>query len=297
MVEIVSGVAKMLGRMLGEDMNLQVKNADCACPANVDPGQIEQILMNLAVNARDAMPGGGQMTLELTTTTLDVRDLAAFGGANDMEPGPYIVLSASDTGTGMAPEIQSKIFDPFFTTKAVGEGTGLGLSTVYGIVKQHHGHITVESEPGQGSTFCIYIPGAADAEDGAKIGAERSEIPRGRGEAVLLVEDESDVRQLMSGMLMQLLLAGGAESAMKLVRQPDTEIALMLCDVVMPDVSGPELANQILALRPGLPIIFSSGYPADQLKQHGFHEDRCTLLHKPFSIQELARSVRAAIDR
>jgi two-component system cell cycle sensor histidine kinase/response regulator CckA len=296
--EIVTGLDRMLRRLIGEDVELVTAARPGAGCVRADPGQIEQVIVNLAVNARDAMPAGGRLTIETANVELgeDVTRRHA-----EAKPGPHVMLAVSDTGVGMTPEVRSHLFEPFFTTKRQGEGTGLGLSTVYGIVKQCGGEIGVCSEPGKGTVFKIYFPRvAAPAEPIAPAPAPRG-AARGT-ETVLVVEDEVMVRTLAVRVLRQagydVLEAGDGEEALRLAAgAKDRKIELMVSDVVMPHMGGPELAQRLRAERPDLRVLLMSGYTdraGDVEAQLGA---RTAFLSKPFASSELLRKVREVLDR
>ncbi|MGH7347656.1 MAG: ATP-binding protein, partial [Candidatus Rokuibacteriota bacterium] len=262
-----------------------------------DPTQLEQVLMNLAINARDAMPQGGRLTIETADVDLDESVAREHPGAG---AGPHVRLSVSDDGVGMSAEIQGRIFEPFFTTKDKGRGTGLGLSMVYGIVKQHGGYIGVRSEEGRGTTFEIYLPCAKVEDDTrAEPGAERDDASRG-SETILLVEDEADVRELTREILEMagytVLEAARGDEALRLFRESARPIDLLLTDVVMPQMSGPEVARRIAALRPGTKIVYMSGYTDDALGHHGVLDPDVILLPKPFTPESLMHHLRRALD-
>ncbi len=295
----VSRMNRMLRRVIGEDVQLVTHLKSGLPRINADPGQIEQVLLNLTVNARDAMPSGGALTIE--TADLDIRPGKA-APSPALKPGRYVVLSIADTGTGMDPEVMSHLFEPFFTTKAKGKGTGLGLSTVYGIVKQSGGDITAESELGHGAVFKLYFPAVVDA--GVRQPAERREPAppadiRGH-ETVLLVEDEADVRRLACDMLARLgysvLEAASGADALRIWRERGPSIDLLLTDVIMPQMSGRELADNLKADRPDVKIMFMSGYADDVLARHGIHQTGAAFLHKPFTVDVLGRKLRSILD-
>jgi CheY-like chemotaxis protein len=251
--------------------------------------------MNLAVNARDAMPGGGKLTLETANIGLD----KAYAGQHlNVIPGPYIMLAVTDTGVGMDAETQSRIFEPFFTTKGLGKGTGLGLSIVYGIVEQSGGHIRVESAPGHGTTFKIYLP---QVEPAARLTPPPTISPPAvaSDETILLVEDEAGVRLIIRRFLQKrgyrVLEAHHAEEALRLCQQHEGRIDLLITDVVMPDISGPELAGRLTQLYPNLKILYISGYSDDLLDRHKIQI--LNFLEKPFSSEGLLRKVRDLLDQ
>jgi len=287
----------MLQRLIGEHITLTTVPSAQRDLVKADPTQLEQILMNLAINARDAMPRGGRLTIETADTELDENFAREHPGA---ATGPHIRLSVSDDGVGMSAEIQGRIFEPFFTTKDKGRGTGLGLSMVYGIVKQHGGYIGVRSEQGRGTTFEIYLPCATEIEDTrAEQGPERDGESRG-SETILLVEDEDDVRELTREILEMagytVLEAARGGDALRLCHDSARPIDLLLTDVVMPQMSGPDLARQVLELRPGTKVVYMSGYTDDALGHHGVLEADIVLLPKPFTPESLMQHLRLALD-
>ena len=267
---------------------------DVVPPVIADVGQIEQVVMNLAVNARDAMPFGGRLTIRTARAVMD----ASAARARGLDPGEYAALVVSDTGSGMTADVRQRIFEPFFTTKEVGKGTGLGLSTVYGIVKQSSGHIEVSSEPGKGTTFRVHLPrGAGDARGGGAGTAE----PGARGvETVLLVEDEPMVLELGSRVLRshgyRVLVASNATEALQVAREHAGKIDLLLTDVVMPGLPGPELAARLETVTPGLRVLYVSGYADDSVARLGA-EEGISFLAKPFSGEALAARVREVLDQ
>ena len=291
--EALQEVTQMLRRLIGEDVELVTVAASDVLRVRADPGQIGQVLMNLAVNARDAMPTGGALTVETRNVVV--------GGAPDgreVPPGRYAVLSVTDTGTGMSDEVKNHIFEPFFTTKDPGKGTGLGLATVYGIVKQSGGHIEVETAPERGTTFRVYLPGF-DAPVGADQRADGGAAPAG-GETVLLVEDDARVRKLTHRLLQQLgytvLVAGGTEEALRVAAESPAPVDLLLTDVVMPGANGRVLAERLAARCPGVRVVFMSGYTDDAVVRHGVEYARVNFLHKPFSPEALGHKVREVLD-
>ena len=294
---VVQGLEEMLRRLLGEDVDLVARLDATLHSAIADPGQIEQIVMNLAVNARDAMPEGGRLTIETANAEIDD---AYARRAGELQPGPYVVLSVSDTGTGMDAETQAKIFEPFFTTKEAGRGTGLGLSTVYGIVKQSGGHVTVYSEPGQGTTFRIYLPRAiTDAALAKESGGVAIPLPRGT-ETILLVEDDPAVRLVASRILVRqgyrVLEAPAPAEARALVARHAGVIDLVMTDLVLPGMSGRELAEILLGVEPHMRVLYMSGYTDDAVIRRGLLEPGMAFLSKPFTVEEIARMVRATLD-
>ena len=292
---IVANLEKMLRRLIGEDVELTVRLNPSLGRVKTDPGQVEQIIVNLAANARDAMPGGGKLTIE--TANADLGDLYA-GQHADVAPGQYVMLAVSDTGAGMDRETQARIFEPFFTTKERGKGTGLGLATVYGIVKQSQGHIWVYSEPGHGSTFKVYLP---RIEEAAEITAALSmPSPSVSGsETVILVEDDDTVRRLVRQVLSchgyTVMECRSPEEALGMSSNYSGHIHLMVTDVVMPGGSGPELAQRITAQRPETQVLFMSGYTDDAIVHHGVLDAGVAFLAKPFTPDELLRKVRKVL--
>jgi len=293
---LVKNVGKMLRRLIGEDIKLVSDLAPELAAVRADPGQIEQVLVNLAVNARDAMPDGGRLAIKSFNAEVSEGDVSA---PNHVPPGRYAVLEVSDTGSGMSTETQARIFEPFFTTKAQGKGTGLGLATVYGIVRQSDGHISVESAPGAGATFRVYLPRVDEAVTPAATPGTVTAPAVGR-ETVLLAEDEPLVRLLARRVLEQagytvLVAAGGAE-ALETARRHDGPIHLLLTDVVMPEMSGRDLVRHLLDLRPGVPVLYMTGYSDEAIARHGVLDPGTALIQKPFTPAALARKVREALD-
>jgi PAS domain S-box-containing protein len=293
---VLRDMHKMLRRLLGEEVKLVTALGPGPGHVQVDPVQLHQVVINLALNARDAMPQGGRLTLATARVDLDEPAARRF---LDARPGSYMVLEVTDTGCGMSDEVRAHLFEPFFTTKEVGRGTGLGLSTTYGIVKQSGGHIEVASAPGHGSTFKVYLPRAeaAPAEEG---GRPPPAAPRGL-ETVLLAEDEEMVRSLVRQVLRQagytvLEAANGAE-ALAVCQQHPGPIHLLLTDVVMPGMSGRALAERAARLRPDLPVLYMSGYTDDDVVRHGVMQAAAAFLQKPFRLDDLLRKVREVLDR
>jgi two-component system cell cycle sensor histidine kinase/response regulator CckA len=291
---LVHDMEGMLGRLLGEDVSLSFRLASEPTSARADPGQLEQVLLNLVVNGRDAMPDGGRLMVETAVVELD----DAYAGRHDpMPPGRYAMLAVTDTGIGMSQEIQARVFEPFFTTKEPGKGTGLGLATVYGIVKQSEGFIWLYSEPGLGTTFKIYFPHVDQAVDSAGPATSAPELPRGE-ETVLITEDNTAVRQSARRGLERCgytVLEANGPDAFDLVRQYQGAIHLLLTDVVMPEVSGPQLSQKLKELRPGLRVLFMSGY-TDAILRSKLAEVGGAYLQKPFTLADLARKVRETLD-
>jgi len=291
---VVGDLRKMLGRLIGEDIRVVVDLPDGLGLVVADRNQIEQVVMNLAVNARDAMPRGGTLTIQTANVELDAQYAASHFGA---EPGPHVVLTCSDTGTGMSAEVQARLFEPFFTTKEMGKGTGLGLATVHGIVARSGGSIGVYSELGRGSTFKVYFPRAGDVPVvAAPVVTEVTAA--GGGETVLVVEDADLLRSVAKELLQRagytVLTAENAVAAAT-VFDHHPEIAVLLTDVVMPGASGPELTEQLIARRPELKVIFMSGYTEEAIVHHGVSTAGHAFLHKPFTSETLSRAVRNAL--
>jgi len=295
--ELLTDLEKMLGRLIVEDIELLMIPGPGLRQVEVDLGQIEQVMMNLVVNARDAMPMGGKLILETTNVDLDEGYFQVHG--IEAHTGPYVMLSVSDTGSGMDKETQERIFEPFFTTKEIGKGTGLGLSTVYGIVKQSNGFIWVYSEPGQGTTFKVYLP---KAKEGAKP-KEKEQPPvedLGGSEVVLIVEDDDMLRKLAHKILRQrgykVLTAEDGEDALRISKEHEGSIDLMITDVVMPKISGKETAERMQALYPHMKVIFMSGYTDNVINHHGVLTPELNFIEKPFTSKGLARKVREVLD-
>ncbi len=293
---VVSHLSEMLRRLIGEDIALTTVLGPALGPVKADPGQIEQIIMNLAVNARDAMPHGGRLTLETANVELD----AAYARKRvEARPGPHVMLALSDTGSGMDPKTQARIFEPFFTTKGPRKGTGLGLAMVYGIVKQSGGNIWVYSEPGQGTTFKIYLPRIEEAIESVQERCALTSPLRGI-ETVLLVEDEDAVRDLGRDILQArgytVLEARHGAEALRISEQHPGPIHLVLTDVVMPEMTGRELADRLAALRPETKVLYMSGYTDNAVVHHGVLDPGTVFLQKPFTGAVLARKVREILD-
>ena len=293
--EAVADVQKMLSRVIGEDIELIARLHPSLVPVKADPGQVEQVLMNLAINARDAMPHGGKLTME--TSNLEVSEELAPD--LDLIPGRYVMLRVMDSGHGMDAGTLPHIFEPFFTTKPMGKGTGLGLATVYGIVKQSGGSIQVESEAGRGTTFRIYLP-AAEGVLRKRQETRTSEEVAGGSETILLAEDEADLRELarifLEGYGYRVLEAPSAEQAIRTADKFAGPIDLLLTDVIMPGMSGAQLAENILSKRPRTRIVYMTGYTDDMVVQHKVLEPGVNLLQKPFNRTDLALKVRSTLD-
>jgi PAS domain S-box-containing protein len=293
---VVAEGDKLLRRLIGEDIELvSVLDPELGL-IEADPGQLEQVLVNMAVNARDAIPEGGKLTIETANVELDGDYALRY---LDVEPGPYVLLAVSDTGVGMDPETKARIFEPFFTTKEEGKGTGLGLATVHGIVKQSGGDIGVYSEPGRGTTFKIYLPRVPAPVEQPELGAARERPPRG-SETILLVEDEELVRNLEREALeasgYTVLEAQSARHALEIAQAHQGAIDLLLTDVVMPELSGRELAELLAPQRPEMRILYASGYADDAIVRHGVLEPEIAFLPKPLTPGSLGRKVRDVLD-
>lgn len=292
---LVTGMETMLRRLIGEHIEITTSLLPDLGRVKADPTQIEQTLMNLAVNARDAMPGGGTITIETTNVELD--DGHAREHA-EIKPGAYVMLAMSDTGVGIESGTLAHIFEPFFTTKQLGKGTGLGLSTVYGIVKQSGGYIYAHSEPGRGTTFKVYLP---CVEGEAEVVKGEATLPiQGGQETILLVEDNEPLRELAREMLEGLgygvLDSGHPLEAIRAAEQHQGPIALLITDVVMPEITGPALAETLRAVRPEMKVLYMSGYADDTCVEQGQLEAGCPLLGKPFTRDAFAKKVRGLLD-
>ncbi|MDZ7695681.1 MAG: ATP-binding protein [Deltaproteobacteria bacterium] len=294
--ETMGGMLKMLRHLIGEDIDLVWSPGHGLWQVKMDPSQVDQILANLCVNARDAISGVGKVTIETRNRVLDEAYCAEHAGA---APGKYVMLAVSDNGCGMDRETQENIFEPFFTTKEVGKGTGLGLATVYGIVKQNNGFIEVASEPGKGAAFRIYLPRhGEEAQEGVE--AAKPETPQGRGETILIVEDDVTVLYLTERILDHLgyavLTSASPAEALTMAREYQGEINLLMTDVILPEMSGMDLAGEILKIRQNIKTMFMSGYTADIIARQGVLEKGMHFIQKPFTFDSLARKVREAMD-
>ena len=292
---VLAGMQSMLRRLIGEDISLVIRPAAALGPVKADRSQIEQVIMNLAVNARDAMPDGGVLTLETNNVELD----AAYASVHPcVTPGRYVRLAVSDAGAGMDRATRARIFEPFFTTKGPGRGTGLGLSTVYGIVKQSGGSIDVYSEPGQGTAFKIYLPEVDETADRPR--PDRTPTTTRGTETILFVEDDAAVRDLASRMLRSagytVFPAGDAMQALAFLGDYDGPVHLVITDLIMPGMSGRDLAERLVVIRPTMKVIFSSGYTDDTILRRGMIEGSAHFVAKPYSVRELTRKVREVLE-
>jgi CheY-like chemotaxis protein len=287
---------KILRRLIGEDIDLVWKPDVHIWPVKMDPSQIDQILANLCINARDAISGVGKLTIETGIKTFDDKYCNEHP---DFIPGNFVMLAVSDNGCGMDKETLDKLFDPFFTTKDVGKGTGLGLATVYGIVKQNNGFINVYSEPGHGSTFKIYLPRLVAGEDTDMVVTGKKSTAGGT-ETILLVEDEPSILKITRMMLERkgyaVLSADTPALAMKKAKNHSGSIALLMTDVIMPEMNGRDLAGQISRLYPDIRVLFMSGYTANVIVHQGILDDGVAFIQKPFSLADMTQKVRNVLD-
>ena len=294
---VVADCEKMLKRLVGEDVDLVALLDPALGRVKTDPGQIEQVLMNLVVNARDAMPQGGKLTIETANVVLDQTYCRLHAG---VKPGRYIMLAVSDTGCGLDEQTKAHIFEPFFTTKEPGKGTGLGLAMVYGFIKQSEGHVYVYSEPGHGSTFKIYLLAVEAVRSSGKLPAAIETMPHG-SETILVVEDDAEVRAFTRHVLQTcgytVLEAAHGGEAIPLAEEHQGPVHLLVSDVVMPEMGGRRLAERILALKPGIKVLYVSGYTPDAVVRHGVVESEAAFLQKPFTPSVLARKVREVLDQ
>jgi PAS domain S-box-containing protein len=295
---VIAGMEGMFHHLMGGDVDTQIVPAPDLYEVMADAGQFEQVIMNMVINARDAMPNGGKLTLETANVTFDQESV---GRNPELKPGDYAMLAITDTGIGMSAEVKARVFEPFFTTKGVGQGTGLGLSTCYGIVKQSGGHISVYSEPGRGTTFKIYLPQVEQQTKAAIARLDAPGLPRGT-ETILLVEDDAALREMASTLLRRLgytiLAAADGIEALSLKQQRDIgHIDLLFTDVVMPHMSGKELADRVQALHPHTRILFTSAYTENAIVHQGVLNKGVVLLQKPFTPSALAHKVREVLDQ
>ncbi|HEX4633077.1 MAG TPA: ATP-binding protein, partial [Gemmatimonadales bacterium] len=293
---VLEGTERMLRRLIGEDVVLTVRLDPELGSVKADPGQIEQIVINLAVNSRDAMPDGGQLIIETRNTEVD----ASHGAPNSADaPGRWVMLAVSDTGTGMDAATQARVFEPFFTTKEKGKGTGMGLATVYGIVKQSGGYIWLYSEPGQGTTFNVYLPRVDDPVEAQAPAFSPTSLTG--TETVLLVEDDTAVggvaQRILEGYGYTVLTASDGGEGLALAQRYDGDIHLLLSDIVLPTLSGPEVAQRLAERRPATRVLLMSGYTPEAVTRRGILEAGTALLQKPFTVQGLAAKVREVLDK
>ena len=293
---LLTDITKAISQIIGEDIRLVTNVSPEPHPVEIDPGQFQHAIINLATNARDAMSDGGELRVEIRRTEWN-SELAEDHA--DVKGGRYVVVSISDTGAGMDQATMDRIFEPFFTTKPVGQGTGLGLAMVYGFVKQSGGFIDVDSEVGKGTTFRMYLPVSKDAAELELQDNPPDDFPKGT-ETILVVEDEQAVRRMICSVLQEcgytVLQANGADEALRQTDDPTCHIDMLVSDIVMPGIHGAELARRIIAVRPELPVLFISGYAGDELSRRGVDETRMALLTKPFDHVELAQAVRKMLD-
>ena len=295
---VVTENLRMLTRLIGEDIDLVMVPGPELGAVKADPGQIEQVIMNLAVNARDAMPRGGSLQIETSNVTLDDNHARLYGG---VRAGEYVMLAISDTGFGMDAETQSHIFEPFFSTKGT-KGTGLGLSTVYGIVKQSGGYVWVQSEPGRGTTFKVYLPRIVETGELAAVRVPASPVPKKKHpvETVLIVEDETNLRRMTCHYLetqgYKILEAADGAAAVQICVAHSGPIHLLLTDVIMPGMNGHEVAKRVVSLRPNTKVLYMSGYTENAIGQNGTLDEGINLLQKPFTLQALKEKVREVLD-
>ncbi len=295
---VIGGLEKMLRRLIGEDVELRVELDAAAGRVRADAGQIEQSVMNLAINARDAMPSGGKIIIKTASVTVEAKDAT---GDDDLSPGEYTTITVSDTGTGMSEEVKKHLFEPFFTTKPRGKGTGLGLATSYGIIKQSGGHVRVDSQPGKGATFTIYLPVCFDPVEESSSRAEAAVVHPGK-ETVMVVEDEDALRHFAGQLLRDAgytaVEARNGTEALRLLENPTSRpIDLVVADVIMPQMGGRDLAERIHQLRPQTPILFTSGYTDDMLDNSGVEKTGAAFLPKPFSPAQLTQKIREVLQK
>jgi len=296
--DLIIGLDRMLRRLIGEDIEFITLPAIDLSPVRVDPGQLEQVLMNLVINSRDAMPEGGKLVVRTSNITVGKSKSASYPS---VPPGGYVMLEVSDTGVGMTEEVKSHIFEPFFTTKAVGRGTGLGLATCYGIVRQSGGHIVVRSELGKGTSFHVFLPAIHESVYALPDNKYREDIAGGT-ETVLLAEDDPLVRSMVTTILRdkgyRVLSAANGDEALRLLQDPGHgKIHLLLTDVIMPQMGGMELATRLRELSPETRVIFTSGYNEEPIFQHGELDAGVEFLQKPYVPAALGRKVRKVLDQ
>jgi nitrogen-specific signal transduction histidine kinase/ActR/RegA family two-component response regulator len=296
--QLSMNLEKMLRRLIGEDIELISDYAPDPWQVEADPGQMEQVIMNLSVNARDAMPKGGKLTIEIANVELDEGYFRDHGVED--ETGPYVMLAVTDSGIGMDKETRARIFEPFFTTKEMSHGTGLGLSTVYGIVKQNKGHLWVYSEEGKGTTLKVYLPKADKGVEGVE--EEQSPARSFRGSETILVAEDDEMlrdmaREMLEGYGYRIITAENGREAMKIADSHDGPIHLLLTDVVMPGMDGRELADQLQKKLPEIKVLYMSGYTANAIAHHGVLEENVEFIQKPFTQEGLAGKVREVMDQ
>jgi CheY-like chemotaxis protein len=293
--QVIGGIEKLLRRLIGEHITIATNLASDLGPVFADAGQMEQVILNLAINARDAMPAGGKLTFQ--TRNVEFGD--AIAAANNVKPGRYVEFLVSDTGVGMDLNVQTRLFEPFFTTKPVGKGTGLGLSTVYGILKQSNGYVTFTSQPGRGSTFRLYLPRTDSFQLAESLSIESTASLDG-SETVLLVEDDPAVSAFISAVLnshgYRVLAPKRPQDAEKTFEENQGRVHLLLTDVVMPEISGAELSKRLAARNPQMKLLFMSGYIGDDILRQGIQQQDVPFLQKPFTPLILARKVREVLD-
>jgi signal transduction histidine kinase/ActR/RegA family two-component response regulator len=292
---VLSRVEPMLRRVIGEDVKLTIQTRSTRPLVHADAGQMEQVIMNLTVNARDAMPEGGRLTIETSDAIVDETSTA---GNHEARQGPHVVLSVTDTGVGMSPAVRARLFEPYFTTKPAGRGTGLGLSTVYGIVRQSDGHLSVSSEVGHGSTFRVLLP-LADAEAASDADTGAQKLPGG-AEHILLIEDDASVRRMAKDLLTRLgysvTEAASGRAGIALGSDDTRHFDLLICDVILGDMSGPSVAEAVLALRPSTRVLYVSGHTDEAIVRTGVLEEGKPFLQKPFTPVQLARRIREILE-
>jgi PAS domain S-box-containing protein len=293
---VVMEIEKLLRRVIGEDVELQTLLSPDLWPVRVDSTQLEQVIVNLAVNARDAMPDGGQLSIETANVTLEEGGTASHPG---VQPGGYVLLVVTDTGVGISAEVKERIFEPYFTTKEEGKGTGLGLTTVYTIVQQNYGHISVDSQEGKGSRFRILLPRFNDVPQSTVHQQSATEVPGGN-ETILVVEDDGHMRDLIRHVLQdqgyETLVAGNGQQALEALAAHAGTVHLLLADVVLPGMSGKGVAERVASIRPGVRVLFMSGYTDEEIAHHGVLDEGVAFLPKPFTPTDLARKVRAVLE-
>jgi CheY-like chemotaxis protein len=289
-------MSDLLKRSLGEQVEIETVGGAGLWRVEADPAELESAILNLAINARDAMPDGGKLTIETSNAFLDE---VYTHPLTDVATGQYVLISVSDTGRGMRPAVVEQAFEPFFTTKDSGQGTGLGLSQVYGFVKQSGGHVKIYSEEGHGTTVKMYLP-RCEAEEAFSDATLIAPIEAGKGETILVVEDDEDVRSYVSEILKNLgyrvLVAADAEGALALIEQPERQVDLLLTDVVLPGMNGRQIANIAMGSRPGIRVLFMTGYSRNAIVHQGRLDRGVALIQKPLSQESLARKVREVLS-